>query len=121
MATCGKRVTERMNIQLIMPFSNMEVRDVVQNMSKSSCPGEDGFSITFFQQYWDVVGDRLRILCNHVLESGRMPQAMATGLIYMIPKGNNQAVEIEKWRPITLLNTIYKIYVKVLSMRIQKF
>ena len=39
----------------------------------------------------------------------------------MIPKGGNQTVDMEKWRPITLLKTIYKIYAKGLSMRIQKF
>ena len=30
-------------------------------------------------------------------------------------------MDMEKWRPITFLNTIYKIYAKGLSMRIQKF
>ena len=50
-----------------------------------------------------------------------MPPKMAVGLIYMIPKGGTKSMEIEKWRPITLLNTLYKIYAKVLSLRIQNF
>ena len=68
-----------------------------------------------------MVGVRLQAVCKEILVTGIMPQEMALGLIYMIPKGSNQSVEMEKWRPITLLNTIYKIYAKVISIRIQKF
>ena len=38
----------------------------------------------------------------------------------MIPKGNSQSVEVGNWRPITLLNTIYKINAKAMSLRIQR-
>ena len=110
-----------MNKELVGMISDMELQNVIQSMSKSCCPGEDGFSVVFFQIYWDVVGVRLQAVCNEILVTGMMPQEMSVGLIYMIPKGRNQSVEMEKWRPITLLNTIYKIYAKVLSIRIRKF
>ena len=116
-----RKVTSEMNSELTLPISDMELRNVVQNMTASCCPGEDGLSIVFFQTYWDIIGDAVREVCNHIIDSGVMPQGMAACLILMIPKGNSQAVDVEKWRPITLLNTIYKIYAKVLSIRIQKF
>ena len=45
---------------------------------------------------------------------------MAVGLIYMILKGNSQSVEVGNRGPITLLNTIYKINAKAMSLRIQR-
>ena len=109
-----------MNFELVKEISVSELMEGVQKLSKNCCPGEDGFSTLFFQTYWDVVWDKLCRVCNTILQSGVMPMSMALGLIYVIPKGNIQSVELGMWRPITLLNTVYKIYANVLSLRIQK-
>ena len=108
-----------MNLELVKEISVSELMEGVQKLSKNCCPGEDGFSTLFFQTYWDVVWDKLCRVCNTILQSGVMPMSMALGLIYVIPKGNIQSVELGMWRPITLLNTVYKIYANVLSLRIQ--
>ena len=42
-------------------------------------------------------------------------------MIYLIPKLEGVVVDIRKWRPITILNTIYKLYAKMLAMRLQPF
>ena len=73
-----------------------------------------------FQEYWDFVGDRFKDVCNHIFGFGIMAQDMAIGLIYMIPKGTSQSVEVGNWRPVTLLNTIYKFYAKAMSLRKQR-
>ena len=41
------------------------------------------------------------------------------GLIFFIPKLEGVVVDIKKWWPITILNTIYKIYAKVLALCMQ--
>ena len=48
-----------------------------------------------------------------------MPEEWSEGLIYLIPKGEGPLEEIQKWRPITILNTVYKILAKAISMRLQ--
>ena len=92
--------------------------ECVQKLSKNCYPGEDGFSTLFFQTHWDVVEDKLCRSCNTISPFGVMPMSMARGLIDMIPKCSNQRVEMGKRRQITLLNTVYKNDVKVLSVRI---
>ena len=47
-----------------------------------------------------------------------MPQAFLEGLIYLIPKKEGVMDDIQQWRPITILNTVYKIFAKVLSLRL---
>ena len=50
-----------------------------------------------------------------------MPQEWKEGLIYMIPKSSGQLEELQHWRPITLLNVIYKILAKTLARRLQPY
>jgi hypothetical protein len=49
-----------------------------------------------------------------------MPSGISEGLIYLIPKGDEVSLDLKKWRPITLLNTTYKILAKALENRLQK-
>ena len=42
-------------------------------------------------------------------------------MVYLIPKLEGVVADIRKWRPITILNTIYKIYAKLLAIRLQPF
>ena len=50
-----------------------------------------------------------------------MPQEWKEGLIYMIPKTSGQLEELSQWRPITLLNVIYKILAKTIARRLQPY
>jgi hypothetical protein len=40
---------------LELPFEEREVLEVVKGMNKDKAPGLDGFSMAFFQDYWDVI------------------------------------------------------------------
>ena len=43
------------------------------------------------------------------------------GLISLLPKKNNDLGNLNNWRPLTLLNTDYKIVTKTISNRIKKY
>ena len=49
---------------------------------------------------------------------GSMPSSIAKGMIFLIPKGEGPSEHISKWRPITILNTIYKMIAKDLNLRL---
>ena len=46
-------------------------------------------------------------------------ESWTEGIIYMILKSDAQCDEISKWRPITLLNDIYKIVAKTIANRMR--
>ena len=48
-----------------------------------------------------------------------MQEEWKEGLICLIPKGDGVSEDIRAWRLITILNTVYKIYAKVLALRLQ--
>lgn len=41
------------------PFEEVEILGVVRNMVKEKAPGPCGFSMGFFQTYWDVIKEAL--------------------------------------------------------------
>ena len=48
-----------------------------------------------------------------------MPEALTQGLIYIIPKEDDSLEDIQKWQPITILNTAYKILTKALRQQVK--
>ena len=73
----------------------------------------------FFLEYWDVIKTDLCEAFNNIFQRGYMPESFTEGFIYMIPKGEGPSDDMRKWRPITILNTVYKIYAKAWSVRIR--
>ena len=47
-----------------------------------------------------------------------MPQVMTNSLITLLPKDENDKSRVGKYRPISLLNTDYKIISKILTPRL---
>ena len=72
----------------------------------------------FFITYWDFIADDLLAAFQEMFNTGIMPQKWKEVLICLILKGDVVTDEVKGWRPITLLNTIYKIYAKLLTLRL---
>lgn len=48
--------------RLELPFEEREVLEVVKGMNRDKAPGPDGFSMTFFQDCWDVIKSDLMMV-----------------------------------------------------------
>ena len=57
---------------------------------------------------------------NNALNNKDMSESMREGLITLIYKGKGNREDIKNWRPISLLNTDYKIISKILAGRVKK-
>ena len=68
-----KTVIEEMIVKLICPITEMELKEAMRAIPKSSCPGEDGLSISFFEVNWDIIGGKLAETCNEIFQTGNMP------------------------------------------------
>ena len=58
---------------------------------------------------------------NYSFEIGDMTVMQKQGLISLLPKKNKDLGNLNNWRPLTLLNTDYKIVTKTISNRIKKY
>ena len=104
---------------LLCPFSSSEVLQALKSLGSEVCPGEDGLTRDVFLQYWDIIADDLTIAFQINFYFGAMLEEWKEGLICLITKGDEASKDIRACRPITLLNTVYKIYAKVLALRLQ--
>ena len=108
-----------MTSQLLQPFTSQEVFVAAKSLGKDVCPRNNGIGIGFYLNYWDFLGPLLTRAINLIFSMGNMPAEWIEGIIYMIPKSDAQCDEVSKWRPITLLNVVYKIVAKTIAVRLQ--
>ena len=57
---------------------------------------------------------------NYAFRKGELSISQRQGIIRLIPKKDKNLSYLKNWRPISLLNTDYKIATKALAMRLKK-
>jgi hypothetical protein len=82
-------------------------------MAKGHSPGPDGVLTEFYCKFWNTIGADFIIMIQHAIEVGNLLAGMTSGLITLLPKKGSRE-NLSNWRPITLLNSFYKIFAKVL-------
>ena len=56
---------------------------------------------------------------NYAFQVGRLPIFQRFGIISLIPKKDKKLELLKSWRPITLLNSDYRIATKAIAMRLE--
>lgn len=82
-------------------------------------PGNDGLTAEFYQTFVEDISAFLLAVYHEALNNEELPDSMKQGLITLIPKPNKDALYIDNWRGITLLNNDYKILASVLAKRLK--
>ena len=97
-----------------------DLKHTVFKSKNNKSPGPDGFSNEFYKVFWPQINILLLKLMNFYRLNGILNAAQTTGIITCIPKGGKARNDLKNWRPITLLNSIYKFYSGILAERIKK-
>ena len=104
---------------LLLPISEEEIKDAIFSFKNGRTPGPDGLSIEFYKAMFSVIkGDLQKIFNAILLDHGRISAKMKAGLIKLIPK-TPPFNSIGNFRPISLINSDFKIFTKILSTRLK--
>mgnify|MGYP003623272302 FL=1 len=95
-----------------------EVELAIRTARIKSSPGPDGIGYGFYRKFWPVTKEVLVKVLNSVLNAKQEKSGFSDGIIILIPKGK-KVDSIDKFRPITLLNADYKIFMKILANRLK--
>jgi hypothetical protein len=98
-------------------FNEKEVKEVVDQMEKNKAAGPDGFPIEFYQACWDIIKDDIMAAFHDLYEHKIDLASINYGIITLIPKGE-EADRIQKYRPICILQVLFKIFIKTLTVRV---
>ena len=96
-----------------------ECHKAVLSMSNNKAPGGDGLSPEFYKCFWPDLKNLLIDSLNEGYYKGELSQSQRQGILTLLFKKGDRKL-LDNWRPISLLNTDYKILARVLSQRLQK-
>ena len=100
------------------PFEEEEILESIRMCAKEKAPGPDGFSMIFFETFWEVLKDIINTLTQYHLDQNFEKSFNAT-FIALIPKKVG-ASELKDYRPISLIGGVYKIIAKLLAERLKR-
>lgn len=112
------QITDEKRTLLGRPFSVLEVENVVSSMKRDKTPGPDGIQAEVLQELVKYAAQDLCDLLNHWRREGTIQKEFNLGLIKLIPKAQDR-MEVKNFRPLTMLNTVYKVMAKALALRIR--
>ena len=99
-------------------FTLTELTDAMAQLKKRKASGPDGIPNELWLLLDDHNANLLLDLYNHSWEHGTIPQEWAEAIVVSIYKGKGDDTDPSNYRPIALLNTVYKIYATMLQRRL---
>ncbi len=96
-----------------------ELGAALKLLPNGKTPGTDGLSTDFYKFWWSQIKDLVHESLTTAFTSGRLSVEQRRGVITLIPKKGKDGRFLKNWRPISLLNTDYKILTKLLAGRMQ--
>ena len=97
-----------------------ELKEIVNSSKNNKSPGPDGFTNEFFKTFWTSLKMILLKLLNTYRHKKKLNKSQLEGTITCIPKGGKSRNLLKNWRPITLLNSIYKFFSSIIANRIKR-
>ena len=113
------RVSVEERDDLDLPISIGEMENALSRTAKNKSPGIDGLPYEFYQCFFDLIGPDLLNVYNDIFSGGILSDSQRIAVITLTPKKGN-ASSPNNWRPISLLNSDYKLLAKILQVRLSK-
>ncbi|GKD88982.1 RNA-directed DNA polymerase, eukaryota [Tanacetum coccineum] len=94
-----------------------EIKEVVWDCGSDKLPGLDRFTFGFIKRYWNLVKNAIFAAISEFFNKGDIPIGFNDSFITLIPKTESPLV-VNDFRPISLIEILYKIIAKIISCRI---
>ena len=101
-----------------MPITAEELEAAMFKGNSKKSPVRDSVGLEFFNVLWDDIARDMRTLFTQMLRDRQLSERQKQGVIVCIPK-NARPHTPEDYRPITLLNTDYKILARLIAARVR--
>ena len=116
MKTMSKNITVKLTdeerISIEGNITEYECACALKSMKNNKSPGSDGITTEFYKIFWNDLKSSYIKSLNYSLQK--------QGIISLLHKKDKDLCSLNNWRPLTLLNTDYKIVTKAIANRIKK-
>jgi hypothetical protein len=111
------KVTSEENKFLTAPFTEVEIKEAIFSCYAEGASGPDGLSFHFYQKFWNLIKDDILDLFDDFYKGELDLNRLNFALVTLIPKVGD-ASDMKHFRPISLLNCSFKIFSKLLTLRL---
>ena len=114
----NKKLNDNERESLEGKITDKECKEAIQKMKNNKSPGSDGLPVEFYKVFWPEIKKTLIDSLNYAYDNGQLSATQKRGLLSLLFKKNDRQL-LKNWRPISLLNTDYKILAHVLTRRLK--
>jgi hypothetical protein len=115
----GEKVSDSDNDEITKPFSESEIKEALVQMEKNKAAGPVGIPIEFYQLSWEYIKKDIPGMFSDLHAGVLDISRINYGVITLLPKVSD-AEKIQQYRPICLLNCLYKWVTKVFTVMLEK-
>ena len=114
----SREVSARLNDVIAEPFSIDLIEHTIQHLPKNKAAGPDGLTAELLQLHPRLWATLFLPMFNAFLQGEEVPASLSEGIITTIWKKQGDHTNLHNRRPITLLNTVYKLYNRLIADRL---
>lgn len=86
-----------------------EMTKYLKKCNNNVAPGSSGFTFDFYKFFWRDLKVFIIRAVDYSFEHNRLSVSQRLGIINIIPKGDKDKRFLSNWRPLCLLNSLYKL------------
>ena len=109
------KLTNYKKDQLEIPYTINELEFTIRSSKINKAPGPAGFSNEFFKFFLEDLKTFIFRCFQESFSKNKLSASIIEGTITYIPKGDKLRNDLKNWRPLTLLNSIYKIFSSMIA------
>lgn len=99
-------------------MEEQEILNVIAALPLNKSPGIDSLSSEYYKALTPILSPHLVHLYNKAVSIGKFPKEMLEAIIETLPKPGKEPNQPQNFRLISLLNSDFKIYSKILANRL---
>lgn len=100
-------------------FTLDELRTALDSTKNNKSPGPDGLTFELYKTFFPLLGPLLLRLYSDAIKLGHFPPNFNEAYITLLPKKSENNTSPSDYRPISLLNTDYKLLTKMIFLRMK--
>ena len=103
------------------PITVQDIKLAIDKLKLDKSPGPDGLTSEFYKFFSPQLVPLLSLMYTHAYTKGALPQMFSEAYITVLEKNPDDRISVGGYRPISLLNTDYKILTKILVNKLQPY
>ena len=113
------KLSDNTKTNINRPLTLKELEIAIKSSKNNKAPGPDGYSNEFFKMFNQELKHWIFRVYQEAINRDYLNDLILEGTITCIPKAGKSRDSLKNWRPLTLLNSIYKFYSTIISNRIK--